>query len=189
MKKSFILLASLIFFTGAGVFAKNVDYEQVYRDLEVPTHRYIHDVDPGEYYDTQNSTWSPYPLFRLASPIYFKTITIEPGYYVLTPREYKGNWYILFKENGKIKYIIPAYDREVVPVTFYQDHIPQPKLTITQSLHIKALDTIGKFFPSAKREPTPQTYLESTDLEHNYLSLVIYWGNYRYYTIFRTIQL
>ncbi len=187
MRKVFITF--LILMTGLTVNAKNIDYEQIYRNLEVPTHRYIHDVDPGEYYDTQSSTWSPYPLFRLSSPIYFKTISIEPGYYVLTPREYKDQWYILFKDSGKIRYIIPVYEREVVPVTFYQDHIPQKKLTISQSLHIKALDTIGRIFPSAKRKPTPQTYLEATDLDHNYLSLVIYWGNYRYYTIFRTIAL
>lgn len=74
-------------------------------------------------------------------------------------------------------------------MTFYDDHIPKPKLTISQSLHIKAMDTIGKIFPSAKRKPAPQAYLEATDLERNYLSLVIYFGNYRYYTIFRTIQL
>lgn len=187
MKK--FLLLSLILLTGLNASAKNVDFEEVYRTLEVPTHRYVHNIDPGEYYDKQNTTWSPYPLFRLASPIFFKTIAIEPGYYALTPREYKGNWYILFKDGGKIKYIIPAYEREVVPLTFYDDHIPKPKLSISQSLHIKALDTIGKVFPSAKRKPAPQAYLEATDLERNYLSLVIYFGNYRYYTIFRTIQL
>ncbi|MBR5554820.1 hypothetical protein IKU74_02290 [bacterium] len=187
MKK--LLLLSLILFLGSSVFAKNVDFEQVYRDLEVPTHKYVHNVDPGEYYDIQSTSWSPYPLFRLASPIYFKSITIEPGYYSLTPREHKGEWYILFKDNGKIKYIIPTYNREIVPMGFYEDHIPQPKMTISQKLHLKALDTIGKVFPSSQRKPTPQAYLESTDLEHHYLSLVIYWGNYRYYTIFRTIQL
>lgn len=187
MKK--LILLTLIIFTGLTVSAKNIEYEQIYRELEVPTHRYIHNVDPGEYYDTQSSTWSPYPLFRLASPIYFKTVTIEPGYYALTPREYKDKWYILFKEGGKIKYIIPAYEREVVPITFYDDNIPKPKLTISQKLHIGALDTIGKVFPSAKRKPAPQSFLEATDLERNYLSLVIYWGSHRYYTIFRTIQL
>lgn len=187
MKK--VLLIALLIFSGLCASAKNVDYEEVYRTLEVPTHKYVHNVDPGEYYDQQQSSWSPYPLFRLTSPIFFKSITIEPGYYALTPREYKDNWYILFKDGGKIKYIIPVYDREIVPMTFYDDHIPKPKLTISQSLHIKAMDTIGKIFPSAKRKPTPQAYLEATDLERNYLSLVIYFGNYRYYTIFRTIQL
>ena len=186
MKKIIILSLLLL---GLNAHAKNVDYENVYRTLEVPTHSYVHNVDPGEFYDTQSSTWSPYPLFRIASPIFFKTIAIEPGYYALTPREHKGNWYILFKEAGKIKYIIPAYEREIVPVTFYEDHLPKPKLSISQKLHIGALDTIGKIFPSAKRKPAPQTYLEATDLENHYLSLVIYWGIYRYYTIFRTIQL
>ena len=162
MKK--LIIFAMIFFTGMAASAKNVDYEEVYRSLEVPTHRYIHDVDPGEYYDTQTSTWSPYPLFRLSSTIYFKSIAIEPGYYVLTPREHEGNWYILFKDSGKVRYIIPVYERDIV--------VLRTKL--------KELGT---------RKPTPQTFLEATDLDHNYLSLVIYWGNYRYYTIFRTIQL
>ena len=187
MKKYLLLLALLII--GLKVSAESTDYEEIYRSLEVPTHKYVHGVDPGEYYDMRNSTWSPYPLFRLSAPIFFKRIAIEPGYYALTPREYKDNWYILFKDGGKVKYIIPVYKKEVVPQTFYEDHIPQPKLTISQSLHLKALNTIGKVFPSSKREPPPQAYLEATDLEQHYLSLVIYFGNYRYYTIFRTIQL
>lgn len=169
--------------------AAQVDYEQIYRDLEVPKVKYIHDIDPGEYYDTQNSTWSPYPLFRLTSPLYFKDITIEPGYYLLTPREHKGDWYMLFKEAGKIRYIIPVYDKEIVPVTFYDDNLPQPKLAPTQKMHLKMLDVLGKYVPSAKRKPTPQTYLEITDLDNNFVSMVIYWGDYKYYTIFRTIQL
>lgn len=180
---SFILLSVL------SANAKNVDYEQIYRDLETPKVKYIHDVDPGEYFDTQNSTWSPYPLFRLTSPLYFKDITIEPGYYLLTPREHKGDWYMLFKEAGKIKYIIPVYDREIVPMTFYDDNLPQPKLAPTQKIHLKMLDVMGKVMPSAKRKPTPKTYLEVTDLDNNFVSLIIYWGDYRYYAILRTIRL
>ena len=169
--------------------AKDVDYQQVYRDLEVPTLKFIHDIDPGEYYDTQNSTWSPYPLFRLTSPLYFKDITIEPGYYLLTPREHKGDWYMLFKDAGKVRYIIPVYDREIVPVMFYDENLPQAKLAPSQKVHLKLLDILGTFVPSAKRKPTPQTYLEVTDLDNNFFSIVIYWGDYRYYTIFRTIRL
>lgn len=187
MKKIVILL--ILICAGLSAEAKNVDFETVYRDMAVPTHKYIHNIDPGEYYDTKTSTWSPYPLFRLASPIFFKNIAIEPGYYALTPREYKDNWYILFKEAGKVKYIVPVYERDIVPEAFYDENIGKPKLSISQKLHIGALDTIGKFFPSAKRKPAPQTFLETTDLENYYLSVVIYWGNHRYYTIFRTIQL
>lgn len=186
--KKWVLVFCLIF-SALAVSAKDVDYQQVYRDLEAPTLKFIHDIDPGEYYDTQNSTWSPYPLFRLTSPLYFKTITIEPGYYLLTPREHKGNWYILFKEAGKIKYIVPVYDREIVPLMFYDDNLPKEKLAPSQKLHLKMLDVVGKVAPSAKRKPIPKTFLEVTDLDNNFVSIVIYWGDYRYYTIFRTIQL
>ena len=187
MRNLFLLVA--IIFSTLYANAATVDYEQIYRDLEVPKVKYIHDIDPGEYYDTQNSTWSPYPLFRLTSPLYFKDITIEPGYYLLTPREHKGSWYMLFKEAGKIRYIIPVYDKEIVPVTFYDDNLPQPKLAPTQKMHLKMLEFMGKHFDSAKRKPTPNTYLEVTDLDNNFVSMVIYWGDYKYYTIFRTIRL
>lgn len=187
MKKWFVILGLIIACTAAN--AKDVDYQQIYRDMEAPTLKFIHDIDPGEYYDTRNSTWSPYPLFRLTSPLYFKDIEIQPGYYLLTPREHDGNWYILFKEAGKVKYIIPVYDREIVPVMFYDDNLPKAKLAPSQKVHLKLLDIMGKFVPSAKREPTPQTYLETTDLDNNFVSIVIYWGDYRYYTIFRTIKL
>ena len=187
MKKLALLLGLFIF--AMSVSAKDVDYEQVYRDLEVPTLKYVHNIDPGEYYDTQNSTWTPYPLLRLTTALYFKSVAIEPGYYLLTPREHKGDWYMLFKEGGKIKYIVPIYDREIVPLTFYDENLPQPKLSPTQKIHLVLLDTMGKFVPSAKRKPTPKTFLEVTDLDNNFISLVVYWGSYRYYTIFRTIQL
>ena len=187
MRRWIVLLALLMFALPS--FAKDVDYEQVYRDLEVPTLKYVHDIDPGEYYDTQNSTWSPYPLLRLLAPLYFKTIAIEPGYYLHTPREHKGSWYMLFKEAGRIKYIVPIYDREIVPEFFYDENLPKPKLSPTQKMHLGMLDFIGKFVPSAKRKPAPQTYLELTDLDNNFISVVVYWGNYRYYTIFRTIRM
>lgn len=187
MKK--IILILFLLFIGTSVIAEQGDYKQIYRELEVPDFSYVHGIDPGEYYDTKDASWSPYPLFRLTSPIFFKNITVEPGYYLLTPREHKGNWYILFKEAGTVKYIIPAYNRDIVPEMFYDENIPKPKLTPTQKFHINALNLIGKVAKSSKRKPAPQTYLELTDLEDNFLSIVIYWGNHRYYTIFRTIKL
>ena len=183
------LVITLLILSASYAGAKTIDHEQIYRDLESPKVKYIHDIDPGEFYDTKNSTWSPYPLFRLTSPLYFKDITIEPGYYLLTPREHKGDWYILFKEAGKIKYIIPVFDREIVPLTFYDDNLPQPKLAPTQKMHLKMLDFMGKVVPSAQRKPTPKTFLEITDLDNNFVLIKIYWGDYRYYTIFRTIML
>lgn len=170
-------------------YTEDIDIEQMYRDMPVPTFKYVHNIDPGEYQDTMYSTWSPYPLFRLTAPLYFKTIAIEPGYYLLTPREHDGAWYMLFKEAGRIKYIVPCYKKEMVPMDFYKNNLPQIKLTKTQLIREKFLKFIGKNFDSAKRKPIPDTYLEASDLDNNFISIIVYWGNYRYYLVLRSIQL
>lgn len=164
------------------------DYASIYNSLEVPDFSYLHDIDPEQYYDMKDTTWSVYPLFRLNSPIYFKTITIEPGYYLLTPREQDGKWYMLFKQNGVVKYIIPVYERDYTPEMFYDKHIPKPKLTKAQKIHMGFLDFIGNF-KSTKRKSPVQTYLEVNDLENYFVSIVIYYGSHKYSTIFRTIKL
>ena len=120
-------------------YTEDIDIQQMYRDMPVPEFKYVHNIDPGEYQDTMYSTWSPYPLFRLSTQLFFKTIAIEPGYYLLTPREHNGAWYILFKENGKVKYIIPCYKKEMVPLDFYKNNLPQIKLTRPQLIREKAL--------------------------------------------------
>ncbi len=170
-------------------YTEDIDIEQMYRDMPVPEFKYMHNIDPEEYTDTMHSTWSPYPLFRLTTPLFFKTIAIEPGYYLLTPREHQGSWYILFKQQGKVKYIIPCYKKEMVPVDFYKDHLPQIKMTKVQLIREKTLKFIGKKFKSSKRDPIPDTYLEASDLDNNFISLIVYWGDYRYYFVLRTIQL
>ena len=182
MKKIFVTLFLILF--ASAVMAQDVDYEQIYRDLPVPTHEYVHGIDPGEFFDMKDTSWSPYPLFRLTGPLFFKTITIESGYYLLTPREHEGKWYMLFKVQGKIKYIIPVYERDITPEFFYDENLPKPKLTWSQRVHIKFLDFVGKHFQNSKRKPASHTYLEATDLDNNFLSLVVYWGAHRHYMIF-----
>lgn len=165
------------------------DLEQIYRESEVPTFKYVHDVDPGESFETQQSTWSPYPLLKLASPIYFKTVIIQPGYYLLTPREQDGGWYMLFKEAGKVRYIVPIYKKEMVSMDFYKENIPKPKMTISQKMHLGMLNFVGNHVKSSQRKPEAQNYLEVSDLNDNFVSIVLYWGNYKYYIVVRTIQL
>ncbi len=172
-----------------GEYVETIDIEQMYRDMPVPEFRYVHNADPGEYQDIKNSTWSPYPLFRLVAPLYFKSIAIEPGYYLLTPREHEGKWYILFKEAGKVKYIVPCYKKEMVPMDFYKNNLPQIKMSTFQLIREKTLNFVGKHFNSSKREPTPNTYLDASDLDNNFISVIVYWGNYRYYMVLRSIQL
>lgn len=170
-------------------YTEDIDVEQMYRDMPVPDFKYVHNIDPGEYQDTMHSTWSPYPLFRLTAPLFFKSVAIEPGYYLLTPREHNGAWYMLFKEAGKVKYIVPCYKKEMVPMDFYKNNLPQIKLTKTQLIREKALKFVGKHVKSSKRDPIPDTYLEATDLDNNFISIIVYWGNYRYYFVLRSVQL
>ena len=187
--KKFIFTLCLLCLTANTVSAKDFDYQQVYRELEMPNFSYIHNIDPEQYSENQGFTWSPYPLLRLTSPLYFKNISIEPGYYNLTPREYKGKHYMLFKESGLVKYIVPVYDKNFVPEYFYEENLPKARLTFGQKFQIKSYDFIGKHFASAKRTPIPQSYLEITDLDNNFVSIVIYFKEFRYYTIFRTVKL
>ena len=170
-------------------YTEDIDVEQMYRDMPVPDFKYVHNIDPGEYQDTMHSTWSPYPLFRLTAPLFFKSVAIEPGYYLLTPREHNGAWYMLFKEAGKVKYIVPCYKKEMVPMDFYKNNLPQIKLTKAQLIREKALNFVGKHVKSSKRDPIPDTYLEATDLDNNFISIIVYWGNYRYYFVLRSVQL
>ena len=164
------------------------NYSQIYNNLEPASFSYMHDIDPDQYYDIKDATWSPYPLLRLNSYIYFKNIAIEPGYYLLTPREYKGKWYLLFKQNGTVSHIIPVYDRAIVPEGFYATHLPKPKLIFAQKVHMGTLSFLGKFKSTKRRDPI-KSYLEISDLENYFISIVIYYGNHKYYTIFRSIRL
>ncbi len=164
------------------------NYPQIYNDLELPDFSYLHNIDPDQFYDMKDTSWSTYPLLRLISPIYFKNITIEPGYYLLTPREHNGKWYMLFKQNGIVMHIIPVYERDYTPETFYDEHIPKPKLTPSQKIHMGFLDFIGHA-KSTKRKAPVQTYLEVNDLENYFVSIIIYYGSHKYSTIFRTIKL
>ncbi len=172
-----------------GASIEDIDIEKMYRDMPIAEFKYIHNIDPGEYQDTMYSTWSPYPLFRLTAPLFFKSVAIEPGYYLLTPREHEGKWYILFKEAGRVRYIIPCYKKEVVPMDFYKNNLPQIKMTKVQIIREKTLKFVGDHFKSSKRDPIPDTYLEADDLDNNFISIIVYWGNYRYYMVLRSIQL
>lgn len=187
--RKLILILSLIIICANASFCSETDYRQTYLDLQVPTFSYVHGIDPGQYYDNKDAAYSVYPLFRLSSPLYFKTVTIMSGYYALTPVTYKGGYYVLFKDCGVVKYTIPAYKRELVPIGFYESHLPKPKLTLTQRMGKNFYAFLGKHFKNAQRKPPVQSYLEVNDLDNKLVSIIVYYGDYRYYTIFRTVQM
>lgn len=191
--KRFLLTTILIILalTSAGSkgFCGGIDYQRVYRELEMPTFSYVHNIDPDQYYDCKGFSWSPYPLFRLNSALFFKNITIAPGYYSLTPREYEGNWYILFKESGLVKYIVPVFNKDFVPEYFYETHLPKPRLTFGQKVKQNIFNFIGKHAKQSSKKQFPQSYLEVTDLDNNFVVIVIYYKEFKYSIIMRTVKM
>lgn len=187
--KKVILILFLLFFSSNISFSSEPDYRQIYLDMEVPTFSYIHGIDPGQYYDNKDCAYSVYPLLRLSSPLYFKTIMIPPGYYDLTPVTYKGGQYLLFKDCGAVKYTVPIYKKELVPEGFYDAHLPKPKLTRTQRMSLAFGRYLGKHFKRSQRKELVKTYLEVNDLDNNFVSIIVYFGNYRYYALFRTVAM
>lgn len=187
--KRFILALFLIIFGANSVFAAEADYRQIYLDLPVPTFSYVHGIDPGQYYDIKDTSYTPYPLFRLTAALYFKTITIPPGYYQLTPVTYKGDPYVLFKELGVVKFVVPVYDKQFVPENFYETHIPKPRLTPYQKMNFALMKFIGNHIKSAKIKPPMQYFLEVEDLDNKFVSIIVYYGPYKYYMLLRTVQL
>ena len=142
------------------------NYAQIYNNLEPASHSYLHGIDPDEFYDVKDAT----------------------GYYLLTPREHDGKWYILFKQNGKVVYIIPVYERGYTPQRFYDEHIPKPKLKPSQKAHMKILSVVGKVKSSKRQEPV-KSFLEVNDLDNYFINIIIYYGGHKYSTIFRTVRL
>ena len=186
MKKYLLFLIVFVFsFQAANA---DIDYARIYNDLENPTFQYIHGIDPDQFYDIKNYAWAPYPLLRLNQEVYFKKQKIEPGYYLLTPREHEGKWYVLFKSNGVVKATIPCYKDEIVPVGFYEQNLPKEKLTPTQKIHIGFVNLVGKA-NSAKRKKAPDTFLELEDLDNDFISMTIYYGAKRYYILLRSKML
>ncbi len=185
--KKLLLIFTIIMFTIQSAKA-DIDYVQIYNSLEEPTFQYIHGIDPDQYFDIQNYAWAPYPLLRLNQEVYFKKQKIDAGYYLLTPREHDGKWYVLFKENGVVKATVPCYKNEIVPVGFYEANLPKEKLTFSQKIHIGFVHLVGKV-NSAKRKKAPNTFLELEDLDNDFISMIIYYGSRRYYILLRSKML
>ncbi len=88
-----------------------------------------------------------------------------------------------------VRYIIPVYKKEFVPEDFYETHLPKQKLKFSQKIEKGIVTFVGKHFEKAQRKPIPQCYIEVDDLDNKFVSIIIYYGPYRYYTIFRTVQM
>ncbi len=183
--KAIILLFTFIFFCNTTAFAAK-DYEKIYNETETPQINLMHDLDPYQNEDYFNYAYSPYPLFRTATTLYFKDKIIEPGYYLLAARTIKGKDYIFFKSNGKVKFIIPVVETDIVLEDFYKKKMPVPELTKWQKFTKNLGEKIGKHLTASKKQPPPTSYIEAQTLDENFYEIVFYYGNKKYTMYFRT---
>ncbi len=176
-----LICANLIFLSALG--AENFD--EIYENLNEADFNYIFGIDPNQADDYTNYMRSPYPLFRTGVTLIFKSKTIKPGYYLLTPREKNGKTYVLFKENGRVSFLIPVYKEDVVPEMFYKEKFPHPNPTFWQNVSKKTMDFIGtKWGKKNQRTPIPEAYIDFED-EGYYWNMILYYGSKKYYLLFK----
>lgn len=161
------------------------NYDEIYSNLQEADFDYIFGLDPHQSEDYTKYMHSPYPLFRSGVNLIFKTKRIPPGYYLLTPREKDGKTYVLFKENGRVSYVVPVYEEDIIPETFWEEKIPQPKPTTGQKIKKKTMDFIGtKWGKKNQRTPIPKAYIEFSDAGI-YWDMILYYGQKKYYLLFK----
>ena len=155
MKKIFYTLFIFIAFSCTGAFCKT-DYAALYEKTQVADFELVHRLDPYQNEDYQKYAYAPYPLFRLSLDLKFKNITIPAGYYILTPRNMHDRDFVFFKENGKVKYIIPVVKKEVVEPGFYETNIPTPQLTKWESFCKNTREGFYKLFKNSSKKAPPR---------------------------------
>ncbi len=191
LKNKFLILICLLilFFVNSVATAnenisrtKIVDWENIYNSLEEADFDYIFGIDPNQTDEYKKYIHSPYPLFRTGVNLVFKSKTIPPGYYLLTPREKNFKTYVLFKENGRVSYVIPTYEVDIVPEAFYDEKFPHKKPTLGEKIAAKTMKTIGN--KKNQRTPIPKAYVEFDDVGY-YYNMILYYGEKKYSLIFK----
>lgn len=182
MKKIFLII-SFILLSNVVVFAED-NYDTLYDKAQLFPSKLFNDIDPFEDEDSIKYAWSPYPLFRTSAYLYFKDFTIEPGYYILTPRTLKGNDYVFFKQGGKVKFIIPAAKTEKTPLNFYDANIPKVKQTKMQKFSTKVRNKFYKIAKDSMKSEPPKS-LVNVIAEEKYIIIELYYGENKYVTVFK----
>ena len=181
--KKFFLLVLVLFFSFVSALASN-DYDALYESAQPFESKLYHDIDPFQDEDNIRYSWSPYPLFRTSADLYFKDYKVEAGYYLLTPRTLKNKDYVLFKQNGKVMYIIPVVKKEKTPVNFYEANTPPVKKTLWQKASGKVRE---KFYNVAKDSgrKTPPKSMINVSVEVKYVIISFYYGEDKYVLLFK----
>ena len=160
-------------------------YDDIFASTQPADFTLLKSVDPYQQEDYYNYAWTPYPLFRTSSALYTKNSTIEAGYYLLVPRNMKGRDYVFFKENGVVRHVVPVFKTEVVSELFYENIMPQPKKTKFQKFTENTAKKFHKTFNGSKKQPPPNSFIETNIQENKYAEIILYYGNTKYYMLFK----
>lgn len=183
---NFILILVLFSALRMTAFA-DINYDDLYYKSNSTPPKLMHNLDPFQDEDNIKYAWSPYPLFRTSSTLYYTDKTIPPGYYLLTPRKLKDKDYVFFKENGKISFTIPVAKKEAVSPIFYDKYIPKPKLTKWQQFWKNRSDNFYKKHKDSKKMPPPPSYIEVADVG-NYFLIKLYLDTDCFWLLFKRVK-
>ena len=163
----------------------DTDFQKIYDELSEADFEYIFGIDPYQAEEYTKYMFSPYPLLRVGVNFIFKETVIPPGFYLLTPRKHQGQTYILFKEEGRVKYMVPCYKVDLTTTKTYDQYIPKPK---SKWKRVKGgfADKVGAIFPKkTQRKPIPKTYMEINDIDGEFYQVILYYDTGKYYLIFK----
>lgn len=188
MKKfiNFILILFLLNIYNIKALA-DIDYDALYYQSYSTPPKLMNSIDPYQDEDCIKYAWSPYPLFRTSSTLYYMDKTIPPGYYLLTPRNLKDKDYVFFKENGKVSFIIPVAKKEAVSPYFYEQYLPKPKLTKWQQFWKNRSDQFYKHHKRSMKMPPPPSYIEVSDVGDCFL-IKLYLDTDCYWLLFKRVK-
>lgn len=184
MNKKNLFYIILIFCLSFGFCCAEEDYFRIYEELQPADFSYIFGIDPYQNEDYVRYKLSPYPLLRTGVDFRFKDIVIPNGYYLLTPRRQNDRDYVLFKQNGKVVFIIPVYKKELVEPGFYKKHVPQVKKNLWNKTGDMLSNLVGRISKDSKRTPPPKAYIEVNEVQNTFWELILYYGTQKYYLLF-----
>lgn len=187
MKKIFLTLILFVFyFVSQGTAFAEDDWDILYNESKPFEMKLMNNLDPFQDEDNVKYTYSPYPLFRTSCYLYYKGQSIPSGYYQLTPRKMNGNYYIFFKTNGRVAFIIPVVKRELIASVFYKKYMPEPKRTLGQTVSHNWIHFWGNVFKDSGRQDPPKSFIELMDAE-TYFVLKFYHAEHCYISVFKKV--
>lgn len=188
MKKLFLILFLFIF--AGSAFARNEadHYIKKYEEAQMPDFELVQDLDPYQVEEYYRYAWAPYPLFRTSIDLYFKKIHIVPGYYILTPRTIKDKQYVFFKQGGKVIYIVPVCETDLVTEVFYKSKTPVPKRNVFGKIYYRTRTGFYNVFRKSKKREPPKSYIEASTIDNMYFRIDVYYGTQCYTMYFKKVK-